>query len=273
MLVKPLHFLSSFICQQTLPCLVPSNYFPGLLKLCNSERYASFPLPTLGPSWCQPLMAYCCCSVAKSCPTLCDPMDAACQVPLSFTVSQSGPVSCPLSWWCYLTISSSATSFSFCLQSFWASGSFSMSWLFASDGPSTGTLASASVLPMNIQDWFPLGLTGLISLLSKGLSRVFSSTTIGKHQFFGSQSLWWSSSHIHTWVLEKPLLWLCGLLSVKWWQVFNTLSRFVLVFLPRSKCLLISWLQLLSAVILGPKKIKSVTAFTFPLSVWLHPQI
>ena len=211
--VKPLHFLSSFICQQTLPCLVPSNYFPGLLKLSNSKRYASFPVPTVRPSWCQPLMAYCCCSVAKSCPTLCDPMDAACQVPLSFTVSQSGPVSCPLSWWCYLAISSSATSFFFCLQSFWASGSFSMSWLFASDGPSTGTIASASVLPMNIQDWFPLGLTGLISLLSKGLSRVFSSTTIGKHHFFGCQSFWWSNSHIHTWLLEKPLLWTCGLLS------------------------------------------------------------
>ena len=91
--------------------------------------------------------------------------------------------SCPLNQWCHPTITSSATPFSSCPQSFPASGSFRMSWLFASGGQSTGASASASVLPMNIQDWFPLGLTGLISLLSKGLSRVFSSTTIWKHQF------------------------------------------------------------------------------------------
>ena len=160
-----------------------------------------------------------------------------------------------------------------CLQSFPAAWSFPMSWLFTSGGQGIGASPSASVFPMNIQDWFPLGSTGLISLHFKGLSRVFSSTTIGNYQFFGAQPSLQSSSHIHTWLLEKPLLWICGLLSVKWWQVFNTLSRFVLVFLPRSKCLLISWLQLLSAVILDPKKIKSVTAFTFPPSVWLHPQI
>ena len=82
---------------------------------------------------------------------------------------------CPLSWWCYLTISSFVTPFSFCLQSFPASESFPMSWLFASGGQSTGKYsASASVLPMNIQDWFPLELTGLISLQSKGFSSVFS---------------------------------------------------------------------------------------------------
>ena len=80
--------------------------------------------------------------------------------------------SCPLSWWCYLTISSSATHFSFCLQSFPAPGSFAVSWIFALDDQSIGAPASASVLPMNIQGWFPLGLTGFISLLSKGLSRV-----------------------------------------------------------------------------------------------------
>ena len=73
------------------------------------------------------------------------------------------------------------------------------------------TSASASVLPMNIQGWFPLGLTGLISLLSKGLSRVFSHTTVQKHQFFGAQPSFWSNPHIHTWLLEKPELWLCGL--------------------------------------------------------------
>ena len=91
--------------------------------------------------------------------------------------------SCPSSQWCHPTISSSVFPFSSCLQSFPASGSFSKSQFFTSDGQSIGASASASVLPRNIQDWFPLGLTGLISLQSKGLSRVFSNTTIQKHQF------------------------------------------------------------------------------------------
>ena len=95
--------------------------------------------------------------------------------------------SCPLSQWCHPTISSSAIPFPSCLQSFLTSGSFPMSRLFASGGQSIGVSASASVLPINIQDWFPLGLTGLISLQSKGLSRVFSNTTVQKHQFFSAQ--------------------------------------------------------------------------------------
>ena len=95
---------------------------------------------------------------------------------------------CPLSQWCYPTISSSATSLFFCLRSFPASGSFPISWFFTSGGQSIEASASASVLPMNIQDSFPLGLTGLISLQSKGLSRVFSSTTVPKHQFFSTHS-------------------------------------------------------------------------------------
>ena len=103
--------------------------------------------------------------------------------------------SCPVSQWCYLTISSSATPFSFCLQSFPALGSFQMSQLFTSGGQSIG--ASALVLPMNIQGWFLLELTGLISLQSKELSRVFSSTTIWKHQFFGSQPSLCSNSSVH----------------------------------------------------------------------------
>ena len=112
--------------------------------------------------------------------------------------------SCPLSWWCYPTISSSVTHFS-CPQSFPASGFFfPMSQLFASGGQSIGTSASASVLPMNIQDWFPWGLTGWISFQSKRLSRVFFSTTVRKHRFFGTQPSLWSSSHIHKWLLEKP---------------------------------------------------------------------
>ena len=110
--------------------------------------------------------------------------------------------SCPLSQWCHPTISSSAVPFSSHLQSFPASGSFPKSQFFASCDQSTGV--SASVFPMNIQGWFPLGWTRWISLLSKGLSRVFSNTTVQKHQFFSSQLSWWSSSHIHTWLLEKP---------------------------------------------------------------------
>ena len=100
--------------------------------------------------------------------------------------------SCPLSWWCYPTISSSVIPFSSCLQSFPASGSFLMSWLFTSDGPSIGVLVLASVLLMNIQGWFPLGLTDLISLLSKWFSRVFSNTTVQNHQFFSAQPSLWS---------------------------------------------------------------------------------
>ena len=109
--------------------------------------------------------------------------------------------SCPLNW-CHPTISSSVIPFSSCLQSFPASGSFPMSRLFASGSQSIGASASASALPMNIQAWFPLGWTGLISLLSKGLSRVFSSTTIRKYQFFGTQPCLWSNSHICTWLLH-----------------------------------------------------------------------
>ena len=106
----------------------------------------------------------------------------------------------PLSRWFHPTISSSVAPFSSCLQSFPESGSFPMSQLFRSNDQSVGASASASVLPKNIHSWFPLGLTGLISLLSKGLSRVFSSTTIQRHQLFTTQPLF--SSHIHAWLLE-----------------------------------------------------------------------
>ena len=102
--------------------------------------------------------------------------------------------SCPYSRWCHPTISSSVVPFSSCLQFFPASGSFLMSQFFASGGQSIGALASASVLPMNIQDWFPLGLTGWISLQTKGLSRVFFNTTVQKHQFFSAQLSLWSNS-------------------------------------------------------------------------------
>ena len=109
-----------------------------------------------------------------------------------------------ISLWCHPTVSSSVIRFS-CLQSFPASGSFLMGQSFTSSSQSIGATASASVPPMNIQDWFHLGWTGWISLQSKGLSRVFSNITVRK-QFFGTQLSLWSNSHIHTWLLEKPQL-------------------------------------------------------------------
>ena len=114
------------------------------------------------------------------------------------------PNSCPLSLWCHPTISSSVVPFSSCPQSLPASGSFQMSQLFTSGDQNVAVSASTSVLPMNTQDWFPLGWIGWISLRSKGLSRVFSNTTVQKHQFFSAQLSLWSNSHIHTWLLEKP---------------------------------------------------------------------
>jgi len=114
------------------------------------------------------------------------------------------PNSCTLSQWCHPTLSSSVIPFSSCPQSFPASGSFQMSQLFASSGQNIGVSASTSVLPMNTHDWSPLGWTGCISLQSKGLSRVFSNTTVQKHQFFGTQLSSQSNSHIHTWPQEKP---------------------------------------------------------------------
>ena len=116
--------------------------------------------------------------------------------------------SCTSSQCCYLNISSFAAPCSFCLQSFPASSSFLMNQLFASGGQSTGGSASVSALPMKIQGWFPILLTGLISLLSKWLSSVFSSTTVRKYQFLGTQPYLWSNCNIHTWLLEKLYFWL-----------------------------------------------------------------
>ena len=147
-------------------------------------------------------MVFCCCSVAKSCLTLCDPMD--CSTLGSFVLHY-------LNLLRFMSTESMIPSnhlilcFSllYCLQSFPALGSFPMSQLFTTGGQSFGVSALASVLPMNIQDWFSLGLTDLLSLQSKGLSRVFSNTTVQKHQFFGAQPSLWSNSYICTWVLEK----------------------------------------------------------------------
>ena len=122
-------------------------------------------------------------SVTQSCATLCDWMVAARQASLSITTPGAYSNSRPSSQWCHPIISSSVVTFSFCLQSFPASGSFQMSQLFASDGQSIRVSVSASVLSMNIQDWFALGWTGFISLQSKGVSRVFSHTTTQKYKF------------------------------------------------------------------------------------------
>ena len=177
-------------------------------------------------------MTQSCSSVAQLCLTLCDPMN--CSMPglpvphyqfslvtqLCLTLQPHGlqrarlrcPSSSPracsnpysLSQWCHPTISTSVVPFASYLQSFPASGSSPMSQFFASGGHSIRVSAPASVLPMSIRGWFPLWLTGLISLQSKRLSRVFSNTTAQKHQFFGVQASLWSNSHICIWLLEKP---------------------------------------------------------------------
>ena len=178
---------------------------------------------------------------------------------------RAGSNSCLLSHWCYPIISSSVIPFSSHLQSFPASGSFPMNQLFASSGQSIGASASASVLPMNIKSWFPLELTGLISLLSKGLSRVFSSTTVQKHQFFGARPFLWPHFSIHTWLLEEIALTRWAFSGKVMSLLINMLSGFDIAFLLRSKCLLISWLESPPAVILEPKKIKSFSvSIVFP---------
>ena len=142
-----------------------------------------------------------------------------------------------------------------------------MSQLFTSGGQSIGASPSTSVLPMNTQDWFPLGWTGWISLQSKGLSRVFSNTTVQKHQLFGAHLFYcptltsihdyWKKRSLTRWTFVGKVM---SLLS-------NMLTSFVISFLLGSKCLLISWLQSPSAVILEPRKIKSVTIFTVSPSI------
>ena len=143
------------------------------------------------------------------------PWIAACQAALSITTPRFHSNSCPSSQWCHPAISYSVVPFSSCPQSLPASESFPMSQLFASSGQSTGVSALASFLPKNTQDWSPLEWIGWISLQSKGLSRVFSNTTIQKLQFFDAKLSSQSSSHIHTWPLEKPWPWLGGPLLAK----------------------------------------------------------
>ena len=160
------------------------------------------------------------------------------------------PNSCPLSWWCHPTISSSVIPFSSRPQSFPASGSFQMSQLFAWGGQSIGVSASASVLPMNSQDWSPLGWTGWISLQSKGLLK-----SLLQHHSSKASVLWHSAFFIVQ--LSHPYMTTGKTIALTRWTLvgkvmsllFNILSRLVITFLPRNKCLLISWLQSPSVVI------------------------
>ena len=141
-----------------------------------------------------------------------------------------------------------------CHQSFPASGSFPMGQLFSSGGQSIGVLTSASVLPMNIQNLFPLGGTGWISLQSKGRSRVFSNPTAQRHQFFGAQLSLCSNSHPYMTTGKTIALTRWTFVGKVMSLLLNMLSNLVIAFLPRSKLLLISWLQSPSAVILEPQK-------------------
>ena len=173
----------------------------------------------------------CCCLVTECRSTLWDPMDCSTQAPLSFTDPRVCSNAWPGSCWCSLNSSSSANPFSFCIHSFPASGSFPVSQLFASGGQSIG--ASASVLPMNIQGWFPLGLTSVISLQSKGLSGAFSSTTLRSV----SSSAFFTVQPWHQYmILEKPHLRLhTGLRQQSAVSAFNMLSRCATVFLPKGR--------------------------------------
>ena len=142
--------------------------------------------------------------VTQLCLTLWNPMDWSCQSLIPSVTPGASLNTYPSSQWCHPTISSSVVPFSSCPQSFPASGSFPMSQFFTSGGQIIEASDSTSALPMYIQNWLPLGLTVLILLQSKGLSKVFSNTTVQKHQFFGTQLSSCSSSHIYTWPLEKP---------------------------------------------------------------------
>ena len=166
------------------------------------------------------------------------PWTAACQASLSSPSLRVCSNSCPLSWWCYATISSSIILFS-CLQYFPASGYFPVSQFFASDGQSTETSASATVLPMNIQGWFPLGLADLISLLSKGLSRVFSSTSLKASILWHSAFFMVQLSHPYTTTGKTMASTIWTFVGKVIPLLFNTLSRYVTAFFPRSRHLLI----------------------------------
>ena len=200
-------------------------------------------------------------SVAHLCPTLCDPMNCS-MLGLPCPSSTPGVYlnSYPLSRWCHLTISSSVIPFSQ-FESFPASGSFPMSQFFASGSQSIGVSASTSVLPMNTRDWFPLGWTGWISLQSKGLSRVFSNTTVQESILQCSAFFMIQLSQPYMTTGKTVALTRRTFVDKVMSLLLNMLSRLVITFLPRSKCLLISWLKPPSTVILEPKKTESVKEY------------
>ena len=190
-------------------CSKPSNSFPfqfkprSLTGLLGHQR-STCPYPLTYYTLASESIQMNCRPVTQLCLTLYDPMD--CSTP-GFPVHHQLPELAQIHvHWVSDAIQQShpVVDLSSCLQSFPTSESFLMSQFFASGGQKIGVSASASVLPMNIQGWFPFGLTDLTSLKSKGLSRVFSSTTIQKRQFFGTPPSLWSSSPIPTWLLEKP---------------------------------------------------------------------
>ena len=210
------------------------NNLQGQWQLKAPTRSTPSLLPLLHPI----SSSFCCCysSVTKLCLIFVTPWTAVCQASLSFPISHS-----------LLKLMSAesvmpSNHLTLCLPLLYLPSIFPSIRVFASSGQSIGASASASVLPMNSPGRFPLGLTGLISLQSKGLSRVFSNTTIWKPYFFSTQPSLWSNSHMHTWLLEKTIA------LTKWTFVskvmsllFNTLSSFVIAFLQRSKSLLILW--------------------------------
>ena len=192
----PFSCLESFDCLQALPplllCLLHFLFFFSL-TFSYSHLSIRFPVPHWELS--RGSVQFSCSVVSNSLrPHGLQHARPPCPSPTPGVYSNS----CPLSRWCHLIISSSVIPFSSCLQSSPASGSFQMSQFFASGGQGIRVSASTSVLPMNIQGWLPLGWTGWISLQSKGLSRVFSNTTVQKHQYFGTQLSLYSNSHIHT---------------------------------------------------------------------------
>ena len=179
------------------------------------------------------------------------------------------PNSCHLSQWCHLIISFDPLlpPSNFCPQFLLASGSFEVNQPFPSGCQCTASSASASVLPMNIQDWFPSGLTGWISLQTKGLSRVFSNHSLKASILWSLDFFMVQLSHTYMTTGNTIALTIGTFVRRVMSLLFNTLSRFVIAFLSGSNYLRIAWLQWLSAVILEPKKIKSVTASTFPPSI------
>ena len=203
-------------------------------------------------------------SVAQSCLTLCDPVNHSMRGFPAITSSRSLLKLMSIESVMPLSHLILCHHLLFQTQTLPASGSFPMSQLCPWGGQSIGVSASASVLPMNTQDWSPLEWTGGISVQSKGLSRVFSNIIVQKHQFFSAQLSSQSNSHIHTWTLETIALTRRTFVGKVMPLLFNILSRLVITFLPRSKCLLISWLQSPSAVILEPPKISLTLSIVSP---------